>query len=124
MGTVDLELLRAHNPVPDPDAAVDRVARAAALDRALACADSLAPPTARARRSRSSHRRRAWWPLVAIVAPLALAAAALAATGILSGDPYDPPWVHDRPRVDLGAPVAGSAHLLSLRVPDPAGGPP
>jgi hypothetical protein len=64
------------------------------------------------------------WPLVAIVAPLVLAAAALAGSGILSGAPYDPPWAHDRPRVDLGAPVAGSAHLLSLRVPDSAGGPP
>ncbi len=121
MGAADLELLRAHNPVPDSYAAVDPTARAAALDRALACADRVAPPTSGARRS---QRRRAWWPLVTIVALLVLAAAALAASGILSGTAYDPPWAHERPGVDLGVPVAGSAQLLSLRVPDPAGGPP
>jgi hypothetical protein len=121
MASVDLEMLRAHNPVPDPDAAVDPVARVAALERALACGAPPAPAAAPARRTR---RRPAWWPLVAIIAPLVLAAAALAASGLLSGAPYDPPWAHQKPRVDLGVPVAGGTRLLSLRVPDPAGGPP
>jgi hypothetical protein len=43
---------------------------------------------------------------------------------VLSGAPYDPPWAHQKPQVDLGVPVAGGARPLSLRVPDPDGGPP
>jgi hypothetical protein len=123
MASVDLEMLRAHNPVPDPDAEVDPVARVAALERALGTDASPAPAPASAP-ARPTRRRPAWWPLVAIIAPLVLAAAALAASGLLSGTPYDPPWAHQKPQVDLGVPVAGGAHLLSLRVPDPAGGPP
>ena len=121
MAGVDLEILRAHNPVPDPDATVDPVARAAALDRALACG---AAPALAAAPARQSRRRPAWWPLVAIIAPLVLTAAALAASSLLSGAPYDPPWGHQKPQVDLGVPVAGGTRLLPLRVPDPAGGPP
>ena len=121
MAGMDLELLRAHNPVPDPHAAVDPVPRAAALERALGGG---APPTLSAAPPRRSRRRPAWWPLVAIIAPLVLTAAALAASSLLSGAPYDPPWGHQKPQVDLGIPVAGGTRLLPLRVPDPAGGPP
>ena len=111
MASVDLEMLRAHNPVPDPDAAVDMAARAAALERALACDGR---PAFAALPARWLRRRATWWPLVAIIGPLVLAAAALAASGLLSGAPYDPPWAQDQtPQVDLGAPVARAARTYS-----------
>jgi hypothetical protein len=117
MRSVDLELLRAHNPVPDPEASVDRTAEATAFERAMASIES--PPD-----SRSPRRQRARWPLAAVIAPLVRAGAALAASSILSGAPYDPPWAHNQPTVDLGIPVRGTAQLLPLRVEDAAGGPP
>jgi hypothetical protein len=62
-------------------------------------------------------RRRAWPALLTFlgVGPL-LAAGALAATGVIGPNPD--------PKRGVGAPVASSARLLDLRVPDPAGGPP
>ena len=63
------------------------------------------------------RRRRAWPALVTFlgVGPL-LAAGALAATGVIGPNPD--------PKRGAGAPIASSARLLDLRVPDPAGGPP
>jgi hypothetical protein len=62
-------------------------------------------------------RRRAWPALLTFlgVGPL-LAAGALAATGVIGPSPD--------PKRGVGAPIASSARLLDLRVPDPAGGPP
>lgn len=117
MRSIDLELLRAHNPVEDPNAAVDPTARSAALERAIATVNS-------SPNSRLARRHRVRWPLAVVLAPLVLAGAALAASSILSGAPYDPPWAHNRPGVDLGSPVPGSTQILPLRVADPVGGPP
>jgi hypothetical protein len=63
------------------------------------------------------RRRRAWPALLTFfgVGPL-LAAGALAATGVIGSKPD--------PERGAGAPIPSSAHLLDLRVPDPAGGPP
>jgi hypothetical protein len=59
--------------------------------------------------------------LALVVLLLAAAAAALAAGGLLSGSPVKPRF-HVQPRVFDGAPLATSATLLALSVPDPGGG--
>lgn len=72
----------------------------------------------------ATRRQRSRLPVLAAFAPLVLTAVALAATGILFGSAYSPPWAKRTPQAHLGVPVAGSVRLLSLRVADPAGGPP
>jgi hypothetical protein len=63
--------------------------------------------------------------VLAALALLLAAAVAVAASGVLSGEPVrNPPGVAFTPTRGLGTPVPGSARLLGLRVPDPAGGPP
>jgi hypothetical protein len=81
----------------------------------------------RRRRGRHGrHRRRSSPLLVAVAGLLVLAAAALAATRLIgSGAPISLPGsstlsAHTGP----GLVAPGSAHLLALATPDPAGGPP
>jgi hypothetical protein len=81
---------------------------------------------------RQAHRQRRFArlrrPLVAAIAAaiLLLAAAALAASGLLrSGAPLlPPPGAPLDPDSNLGVVEVGSAQLLPVAVPDPAGGPP
>lgn len=75
--------------------------------------------------ARPAPRRRRWrLPILGVFAPLVLTAAALAASGILFGSPYNAPWAKRAAHADVGVPIRGSVRLLSLRVADPAGGPP
>jgi hypothetical protein len=70
-------------------------------------------------------RRRWWRPGALFIAlPLGIAAVAVAATsGILTGDPVkNPPGLHLNPKIGVGVAV-GSGKLLSVRAPDPDGGP-
>lgn len=76
-----------------------------------------------ARRPRRLLRRRV--RLLAVIAPLTLAGAAgaLAAGGVLKGDPVPSErGIGFKLDEGLGAPVKGSMKLLGLRVPDPDGG--
>lgn len=116
MPTVMIEDFEAVNPVPDPNGAVDPAVRNATLARVLA-SDGSSHAVAPARRWRSRL------PLSAVLAPLVLTAAALAAGGILFGSAYSPPWAHRTPGADAGVPIAASVRLLPVRVADPAGGP-
>lgn len=111
-----LDVVREVNPLRDPDAVVDPAVRAAALQRALDSGGDLAPV--------GRWRRRRRLPLLGILAPLVVAGAAFAASQILTGAPYKPPWGHRTAQSDMGVAVAASVRLLSLRVPDPDGGPP
>ena len=63
--------------------------------------------------------------LFAAAAALSISAVALAASGILTGEPVkNPPgYPPAQPHVAAGVVRAGSATLTALRVPDPAGGP-
>ena len=78
----------------------------------------------------ATSARRARRPFVLLAAALAmsgLAAGALAATGVIPiGKPVKPisGFIGNDPERGAGAIVPGSARLLALRVPDPAGGPP
>jgi hypothetical protein len=75
-------------------------------------------------RPRLRGRRRRWTLLAVAVLLLASATIALAASGvILTGAPVSPGG-QPSPGVGVGVPAAGSSRLLSLRVPDPEGGPP
>lgn len=69
-----------------------------------------------------SHRLGATVMALALV--LTGGAIAVAATGLLSGNPV--PEVGGKPTPDVGngVPAPGGSHLLSLRVADPEGGPP
>lgn len=72
------------------------------------------------------HRRRRWWRsgTLVIALPLALAAAAVAATSaILTGEPVkNPPGLQLNPKAGLGV-IVGSGKLLDVRAGDPEGGP-
>lgn len=117
MKPLSLSLVREANPIPDADRAVNVVVREQTLQEVFQT--PLVQPIRRKRRSRV---------LVAVVlASLGFAAAALAASGILAGAPYRVPGApspNRNPGVGAGITVSGSARLLALRVPDPAGGPP
>jgi len=72
------------------------------------------------------RRRRRWWRsgTLVIALPLALAAAAVAATSaILTGEPVkNPPGLQLNPKAGLGV-IVGSGKLLDVRAADPDGGP-
>jgi hypothetical protein len=69
-------------------------------------------------------RRRPSRPVAVVVACLLATGSALAATGAFrTGEPIGPE-VPGTPAANEGVPIAASVSLLSLRVPDPAGGPP
>jgi hypothetical protein len=73
------------------------------------------------RRGRPVGRRRAL--VLALLGALLAAAGAVAASGLLTGEPVrNPKGVTFSPTRGLGTPVAGSVRLLDLRVADPAGG--
>jgi len=61
--------------------------------------------------------------VLAMLVVFACATIALAASGLLSGSPVEPRGSLN-PRVGEGIPARGGSRLLSLRVPDPQGGPP
>ncbi len=117
MKPLSMQLVREANPVPDADRAVNVVVRERTFQHVFQT--QLVQPFGRKRRSRV---------LVAVVlASLGFAAAALAASGILAGASYRVPGApspNRNPGVGAGITVSGSARLLALRVPDPAGGPP
>lgn len=70
----------------------------------------------------TAHRTRRLTPLVATVLVLvAGGAAALAASGVLTGTPVKPTGPLS-PSAGSGIPARGGSQLLSLRVADPAGG--
>ena len=122
MKPVSIESVRQANPVLDAAAVVNDAEREQALRHVLDT--PLVDPRRRDRRVPS----RQWRGVVAMVmALLGLTAAALAASGVLSGRPYQPPsgsLIDRNPKAGLGVAVSGSSQLLALRVPDPAGGPP
>ncbi len=111
-----LDVVRDVNPMPDPDLLVDPAVRTSALQRVLDSDGDRAPA--------GGWRRRRRLPLLGILAPLVVASAAFAASQILSGTPYRPPWGHRIAQSDMGVPIAASIRLLPLRVPDADGGPP
>lgn len=75
-------------------------------------------------RATSPRRRLYRLATLALVLVLLVAAAALAASGLLVGDPIRPhPGVTFSPSHGLGVPIKGSDQLFALRVADPAGGP-
>lgn len=75
------------------------------------------------RRGRRARRRRVLF--LAAVGALLVAATAMAASGLLTGEPVrNPPGVTFKADEGLGKPVPDQTNLLDLRVPDPAGGPP
>ncbi len=71
-------------------------------------------------------RRPTRFLVAGLVLLLAVAAGALAATGVIEiGSKVEPPErFQGKPDTGPGVAVGRSAHLLPLRVPDPAGGPP
>lgn len=89
---------------------------------ALAAEQERAP---RRRRVRAAYARRPGLVIALVLLLLLAAAAAIAASGLLSGDPVRNPagftYKSDR---GLGTVVPGGAQLTTLRVADPAGGPP
>jgi hypothetical protein len=77
---------------------------------------------AAAPRARSRPRRVL---VLALLAVLLIAAVALAATGVLTGEPVrNPPGVKFTPTTGVGTPLVATARLVGLRVADPDGGPP
>jgi hypothetical protein len=62
--------------------------------------------------------------IAAVLLLLALAAVALAATGVIGSGPPLRPDTPSSPRSGVGIPKPGAAQLLALRVADPGGGPP
>lgn len=73
--------------------------------------------------ARGPRRRRT--TVLAVILAASLSGGALAASGVLTGDPVrNPRGQAFKPDRGLGVPVAGSVRLESIRVPDPAGGPP
>jgi hypothetical protein len=106
--TDPLERMRRANPVPSADMPdIEPVlARLAAGDD---------PPAPRRR-----PRRRGLFGVIFV--PLAAAAVAVAASGLLTGEPLRGATTFT-PTKGLGVPVASSVRLLDLSVPDPAGGP-
>src|SRR3954462_10190554 len=63
--------------------------------------------------------------VLALLMAILAAAVALAATGVLTGEPVsNPPGVKFTPTTGFGTPFPGTARLLDLRVPDPGGGAP
>jgi len=76
-----------------------------------------------AREKQHGRRRRGRTIALSLVVAGSVSAAALAAGGVLTGEPVkDPPGVVAEPTV--GAGVTNAATLTALRVADPAGGPP
>jgi hypothetical protein len=70
------------------------------------------------------RRRRHFRGVVVVFACLVVAGPALAAAGVFqTGTPLGPP-VPPLPNSQEGVAIPGSVHLLSLRIPDPNGGPP
>jgi hypothetical protein len=68
--------------------------------------------------------RRATVIVLVLLAALLAAAVALAASGLLTGEPVKPPaGVTFSPTRGVGVPIARTEKLLDLRVPDPSGGP-
>jgi hypothetical protein len=96
---------------------------AAERQRALATGQpATAPPT-----TRDPHPGR-WRPQVrlvalAVIAVLAIAAVAFAATGEFSTGQIIEPVSPPTPRAQDGAAIPSTIHLLTVRSPDPAGGP-
>ena len=122
MKPVSIELVRQANPVPDAATVVNDAELERALTRVLDT--PLVEPSRRDRRVRSRQRRGM---VAMVIALLGLTAAALAASGVLSGRAYQPSHgslIDRNPKAGLGVAAAGSSQLLALRVPDPAGGPP
>jgi hypothetical protein len=77
-----------------------------------------------ARRPRRRTRRHRVLAL-AVLGALLVAATAMAASGLLTGEPVrNPPGVTFKADEGLGKPLPDQTNLLDLRVPDPAGGPP
>jgi hypothetical protein len=75
------------------------------------------------RRGRRARRRRVL--CLAVLGALLVAATAMAASGLLTGEPVrNPAGVTFKADEGLGKPLPDQNDLLDLRVPDPAGGPP
>src|SRR4051794_2957808 len=75
-----------------------------------------------ARRGRGRPRRVL---VLAVLLAILAAAVALAATGVLTGEPVsNPPGARFTPTAGVGTPLPGTARLLDLRVRDPDGGAP
>jgi hypothetical protein len=96
---------------------------AAELQRALATGQPAAAPTS------SRDPRRSWWRsqlrtvVLAAIALLAVAAVALAASGVFSTGRAVRPVSRPSPETQDGAAIPSTIHLLTVRAPDPAGGP-
>jgi hypothetical protein len=92
------------------------------LERELVLAAASASRTLELRPGRAPRRRRGALSLIAaVVVLLGVTAAALAATGILTGSPVRASRP-SLPRAGAGAPIASSARLLPISFPDPEGG--
>lgn len=106
---------------PAREIAVEETARAELWQRILAGEGNRSPLLASPRRSAFARR-----PLL-LIAPLVLVltAAALAAGGVIRfGSPAKLPFsLSGNPREGSGALVPGTAHMLPIAAPDPAGGP-
>ncbi len=94
----------------------------AAAHGAAADGEPGAPPAPNGPRLRG--RRRRWTLLAAASLLLASTTIALAASGVILTGAAVSPSGKLSPGVGVGVPAAGSSRLLSLRVPDPEGGPP
>ncbi len=123
MSSRDMAMRRVAAIDPARGAIVDQDAAEALLARVLAAPDTQA--TALTPGSRARVRRRRTIVALVAVALLLLAAAALAAVGVIGfGAPARSPFALSSPRFGLGALAPGSARLLPVSSPDPAGGPP
>ena len=75
-------------------------------------------------RARRVRMRRPAAIAVVIAGLLLLAAVALAASGILTGEPVkSAPWSNVEPTRGIGVPIASGTRLLDMRAADPGGGP-
>lgn len=109
--TDPLERMRRGNPVREPESpAFEPI-----LER-IGSASSVARPA-----RRRLHRTA----VLAVLVVLLLAAVAVAASGLLVGDPIKPSHgVTFTPSRGMGVTIEKSERLFALRVPDPDGGPP
>ncbi len=120
MSALDVAMRRVVAVDPARDAIIDHDRAEALLQRVLA-----APPVRATPRSRPRLRHPRTVLALVAQALLLLAAAALAAVGVIRlGAPARSPFEVNSPRFGLGAIEPGSARLLSVSTPDPAGGPP
>src|SRR4051794_38495930 len=91
----------------------------------LRALDELGEEFARVAGGRAGRARSRRVLVLAALAVLLLAAVALAATGVLTGEPVrNPPGVRFTPKAGVGTPLLRTARLVDVRVADPGGGPP